>query len=100
MADQMPNAAAQRVDFPPRFLDFIFAEMGDSGPERFPNGVGGLRLADGEQFDFSGVSTGLSSCGGDGVVDFGETGRKIVHEINLSAKAVLVIHVTEKFKNS
>ena len=87
----MPDAAFEHFDFSSRFLDFIFAKLGNTSSERFPDDIDGLSLADSEEFNFRRIASGLSSSRGNIIVNFGKARGKIVHQANLSGNILFVI---------
>lgn len=91
MADQVPDAAAEFLDLAAGFLDFVFAEADDAGAHGFLDGGDGLRLADGNEFNFVGIAPGLVSGGGKGGLKLSQSNRKIVHQVSLSPKTASVI---------
>ena len=55
------------------FLDLVFAGAGEAGAHGFLDGFDGLGLADGEEFDFGRIATGLRGSYVDSIFDSGET---------------------------
>jgi len=91
VADQVPGAATDFLDFPACLLHFIFAEMRDAGPQGFLDGGGGSRFGDGDQLDFRRVAARFLSRQSNGFVNPLEAGRKIIHQVSLSLKRASVI---------